>query len=175
MSSPLRCANTFLLDNVCQHSPYHAKSIDELLEMYRPTQNSILECIADLEDHTLISTNAGHEHSMARYSALHSAESKGGPLLQCVSHCFLSHKTNDEQPVLEVMNTCRRSRRRQLMSMNEKEDRRRNQNREAQRRYRERNMLSTIRIICGGPLNHQKGLLSPPRTRPYPVSAIYRN
>ncbi len=93
----------------------------------------------------------GRDSMMLRVSALNSAESfgdprsselKAAPLRRCDSDCILTHKPSDEHSdpdEIDLSNRC--SRKRRAMSMKEKEDRRREQNREAQRRYREKHMF----------------------------------
>jgi hypothetical protein len=145
-------------------SPHHNASIDEHLGKYRPTQNSILECIACLDDSSFFSTHQDHDHLIVRESAATSAEKIGAsgstcravPLSQ-IEPDKQKRKSTDEPSDFDELNACRcinstRSRRKS-MSMEEKEDRRRDQNREAQRRYREKNMLSSPSSIPEMPLN----------------------
>jgi hypothetical protein len=145
-------------------SPHHNSSIDELLGRYRPSQNSILECIASLDDSSFISTYQDHNYLIVRESALTSAEKMGASCSTCEAVPLSQlepdkqkRKSTDEPSDLDRVNACRCTnstrRRKKSMSMEEKEDRRRDQNREAQRRYREKNMLSSPSNIPGTPLN----------------------
>ncbi len=134
-------------------SSNHDKCIDELLEKYRPTQNAILECIACLDDASFVSTHPGRESLSRRESALMHTEKNRYPKyltstlsqreLESIPRLFQSEseperRFNDSLSGLDRMESPIRKRRRWVMSMEEKEGRRRDQNREAQRRYRER-------------------------------------
>jgi hypothetical protein len=128
-------------------SQRHKESIDEVLEKYRPTQHSILDCIACLDESSINSTHMGRDSMMLRVSAKRfgdprSSELKAAPMRRCDSDCILTHKPSDahsDPDEIDLSNRC--SRKRRSMSMKEKEDRRREQNREAQRRYREKHMF----------------------------------
>ncbi len=145
-------------------SPHHNTSIDEHLGKYRPTQNSILEFIACLDDSSFFSTHQGRDHLIVRESVLISGEKIGAssstseavPLSQ-LEPDKQKRKSTDEPSDLDELNACgcinsTRSRRKST-SIKEKEDRRRDQNREAQRRYREKNMLSSPPNLPEMPLN----------------------
>jgi hypothetical protein len=156
-------------DGSCQmQPPCHAQTIDEFLEMYRPTQSSILEFTEYIDHQTFICNKVGCKPSMTQEQASNSDD----PILQYELDCIRSPKINDDPHSLGLMDAHRRPARRQSMSMNEKEDRRRDQNREAQRRYRERNMISTLRAICRRPMQHQN---EPPISSSEPGPTIHRS
>ncbi len=143
-------------------------SIDEILEMYRPTLSSILDCIACLDDSTSFSTYTGRQDSMERESELISSVNfrdptdstyeaspfKAAPTSQRKSDSVLKRNHSDKTSDSHEITADRRERRRRVMSIQEKEDRRRDQNREAQRRYRERNMLSSTNDMFGRQMIH---------------------
>ncbi len=152
-----------------QKSPHHDTSIDELLETYRPTQNSILECITSIDDSSLVTTKKIDLHNTiflesASISAgknqdpVDSTSYAAEPGQKCCKKRQNTHDAANEPSCLDQMNatSCGRQRRRS-MSLQEKEERRRAQNREAQRRYRERNMLSPPCEIPGRPIFYSNG------------------
>ena len=159
--------------NSCQQKSEHGKSIDELLVKYRPTQNSILQCIECLDESSFTSTHSSRDPSMMRESALITGEktrapedsrSTAAPLLQCRSHQpqgLLNGKITDESSDRDEVDAIRSRKRRRYVSVKEKEERRREQNRDAQRRYRERNMLSSARDSSERPMILQNAKIYP--------------
>ncbi len=128
----------------------HNESIDDVLEKYRPTSNSILDCIACLDEQSLISSSAGREassSSMLRESTLIEIRDptiSAGAFVTSKPRCVPKRKHFEEPSDHHDTSAKKCSRKRWVMSKKdekEKEDRRREQNREAQRRYREKHMF----------------------------------
>ncbi len=149
-------------------SPYD--SIDDLLDKYKPTQSSIRECLAYLDDYSFIFTPCEGDW-MVRESVLISAEklcdpvdsiSKAAPSPKFGSDqpCTVQRLTTDNGHPRPVTNACRCSKRRPPLSTKEKEDRRRDQNREAQRRFREKNLLVSTQGSYGMSIIHWRGRVS---------------
>ena len=130
------------------------KSIDELLVKYRPTQNSILDGLACLNcDPFFLITTSGHEQAPVREAALVPVDDIRYPVVAVPSLQYYSDQKGyvectpmDTHPSDFVAATTHQRKRPSLpMTVEEKEVRRRDQNREAQRRFREKRMLSSGR------------------------------
>ena len=150
-----------LTQSFCQPKHLHGDecmSIDELLVKYRPTQTSILQCIACLDQVSYSPIQSDRDCLVVRESVLIAGERARAPSVSMTTESPLLQSRSDRQKGLpnrpnrksmdessghDERNASRRRKRRQHMSTEEKEDRRREQNREAQRRYRERNMLAS--------------------------------
>jgi hypothetical protein len=138
---------------------HHDESIDELLETYRPTRNSILSCIACLDDSTFTPAQTEYKSPMVQESTFLSTDnirdpahsvSKVATVLVTVSACILENKPSNEPSCPHDVTTNRCARRRRGMSIQEKQDRRREQNRAAQRRFREKHMLPSSKTCLEG-------------------------
>ncbi len=138
---------------------HHNESIDELLESYRPTKNSILSCIACLDDSTFTPAQNEYKSPMVQESSLIStdnirdpahSESKVAPVLLTETACILENRRSNKPSCPDDMTTNRCARRRRGMSIQEKQDRRREQNRAAQRRFREKHMLPSSKTCMEG-------------------------
>ena len=134
-------------------SPHDDPSIDELLETYRPTLQSLLECIMFINESSLLPPNSDLERAMISDSV---SKSPGNNQIfvdsssyaaESNQNCYKTARTTDEPSNLDQTNAARCRKKSRSMTIQEKEERRRNQNREAQRRYRERNMLCPRRKI----------------------------
>jgi hypothetical protein len=132
-------------DSFCQ-TKQATPSIDDLLADYKHTQTSICEFIACLDSDSCTSMSVSHNTSILGAEFRKSDNVRELESSNSKAPCLIV-KSLDEQHTPEKKAPCRCKRRR--MSIQEKEDRRRDQNREAQRRFREKNRL------CSAPSTSQ--------------------
>ena len=152
------------------HIPkFGLESIDEFLAHYRHEEKSIRDFIACLEDPFFSSVNKDCDQwiqeaaSPSIDSGADIEASDSGAEMEIARsntrHCTadiddrrFSYKRNtvDHLKRIEKAPVCRRARRN--MTAKEKEERRRNQNREAQRRFREKHMFLSCRDVSGRPV-----------------------
>ncbi len=151
---------------------FSSESIDEFLAYYRHEKTSICEFFACLDD----PCDPSHSDcgTWMQESQMHSSDST----LSCDSAAEFEIRTSNTRPcpgsqrkgqrysikrrdamdifksIEKVVPVCRRVRRK--LTAQEKEERRRNQNREAQRRFREKHMLFACRDVTGIPVKEYK-------------------
>jgi hypothetical protein len=149
-----------------QSPKFGSESIDEFLAHYRPEEASISEFIACLQDsysttvHSeydpwienmssksldsaadLEGSDSGAETEIAKTNTSPCSDGIDGPRYS------LKRSATDHLNRIERAPVCRRVRRN--MTAQERAERRRNQNREAQRRFRERHMFYSSRDVSG--------------------------
>ena len=123
-----------------------AQSIDEFLAHYRPTKRAIRALIDCLNDPQFPASNIGSNRSYE--SGYDSSDSCPEP----VEALVLTQNKTDEIPESldpERSESVSGRRSRSKYSLQEREERRRDQNREAQRRFRDRQMFATSRDTPG--------------------------
>ncbi len=131
------------------------ESIDELLVRYKHTQKSIGAFIACLDDHSAVYES--QDTSISGVENLNKTENMRESLTLSFSttareNHHLPPRMNSAEQHYPVKNSYSggRKRRNTSMSTQEKEDRRRDQNREAQRRFREKHMRFSSHITYSG-------------------------
>ncbi len=151
----------------CHHIPKLAsESVDEFLAYYRHEKKSIREFFACLEDTsvasvrndcdpwiqeigTISSDSASEidEYTRSNPRACNEAETNDSTTNN--RKCSHGRMAKDSCLAEGVGKSPLCKRKRRKLTASEKEERRRNQNREAQRRFRERHMLSSCRDVSG--------------------------
>jgi hypothetical protein len=146
------CGNQLVHDSLSK-AKCAPESIDELLAEYKHTQSSICEFIACLNGRS--SGTASQDISIPRGLELTKTENVQENAISNSTAAPLNHgckrKSSDmsldeqQNPEKNAHSGCKS--RNTHMSAREKEDRRRDQNREAQRRFREKCMLFSSPVI----------------------------